>query len=68
MGGGMAETSSRRNDPEVRPQSAAPNDDRRHLEALLDAALEATFPASDPVAVATPLPPEEVARKRPRRP
>lgn len=63
----MAETSSRRHDPEVRPQSTAPNDERRHLDALLDAALEATFPASDPVAFATPHPPEEAARKGSRR-
>jgi hypothetical protein len=67
MGGGMAETDRRRDGPEMRPQSTAPNDERRHLDALLDAALEATFPASDPVAFATPHPPEEAVKKSPRR-
>jgi hypothetical protein len=68
MAGGMTETNSRQSDQEIRPQSAAAEDDRRHLEALLDAALEATFPASDPVAVATPHLPDEVAKKSSRRP
>jgi hypothetical protein len=67
MTGGMTETNSRRSEREMR-QSAAAEDDRRHLEALLDAALEATFPASDPVAVATPRPPEEAAKRSSRRP
>jgi hypothetical protein len=59
----MSETGRRRNDPELAPESAAPNDDRRHLDALLDAALEATFPASDPLAFATPHPPEAPVKK-----
>ncbi|HET6223876.1 MAG TPA: hypothetical protein VFE11_16995 [Dongiaceae bacterium] len=63
----MTETNSRRSEREMR-QSAAAEDDRRHLEALLDAALEATFPASDPVAVATPHLPEEAAKRSSRRP
>jgi hypothetical protein len=67
MAGGMTETNGRRSEREMRPQSAVAEDDRRHLEALLDAALEATFPASDPLAFATPHPPEEAAKRSSRR-
>ena len=41
-----------------RSQSAARRDPsrRKHLDELLDQALEATFPASDPVAMVQPAP------------
>jgi hypothetical protein len=36
------------------PESEPTDEQRKHLEELLDAALEATFPASDPLAFASP--------------
>jgi len=64
----MSETDRRRSDPEKQRESSALNKERRHLDALLDAALEATFPASDPLAFATPHAPEEPVKKGARTP
>jgi hypothetical protein len=50
-----------------RRQKLAPAADRRNLDAVLDRALEATFPASDPVAVGGTTATEEPARPIDRR-
>jgi hypothetical protein len=48
----MAET--KRNKPA--PKKTEPSANKKHREALLDEALDETFPASDPVAMIEPAP------------
>jgi hypothetical protein len=42
---------TRRRPDERPPPDTPPTDGKRHVDELLDAALEETFPASDPVAI-----------------
>ena len=56
------------NQVKARPQSAARRDQshRKHVDALLDQALQDTFPASDPVAALQPAPDVPPADDEPR--
>jgi len=40
----------------AKPKTARPPSNKKHQDELLDEALEATFPASDPVAMLEPAP------------
>jgi hypothetical protein len=56
----MAERSRKR---KTAPKESKSSQARSHQEQLLDEALEATFPASDPVAMLEPAPASPRARK-----